>query len=84
MNDKTMVFKRLDDASEAKRKKLRIIYDALLAKGYNPINQIVGFILSGDPTYITTHNDARKIIQELDRDEILQDMVEHFLNGNQL
>jgi uncharacterized protein (UPF0297 family) len=55
------------------------VYNALRQKGYNPINQIVGYILSEDPTYITTHNNARALIRRLDRDELLQVLVESYL-----
>ena len=61
------------------RKTLTIVYDALKQKGYNPINQIVGYILSEDPTYITTHNNARSLIRKIDRDELLQAMVKSYL-----
>ena len=56
------------------------VYDALRQKGYNPINQIVGYILSEDPTYITTHNNARSLIRKIDRDELLQMLVKSYLN----
>lgn len=55
------------------------VYDALQEKGYNPINQIIGYILSEDPTYITTHRDARKKIRKLDRDDILQSLLRNYL-----
>ena len=55
------------------------VYDALKEKGYNPINQIVGYILSEDPTYITNHNNARTLIRKIDRDELLQVLVRHYL-----
>ena len=58
---------------------LTAVYDALREKGYNPINQIVGYILSEDPTYITNHNNARTLIRKLDRDELLQELVRHYL-----
>ena len=61
------------------KKNLTIIYDALVQKGYNPINQIVGYILSEDPTYITTYNNARSIIRHIDRDELLQVLVKSYL-----
>ena len=61
------------------RKTLTIVYDALKQKGYNPISQIVGYILSEDPTYITTHNNARSLIRKIDRDELLQAMVKSYL-----
>ena len=58
---------------------LNTVYNALQEKGYNPINQIVGYILSEDPTYITNHNNARSLIRKLDRDELLQELVKHYL-----
>ena len=58
---------------------LQEVYDALQEKGYNPINQIIGYILSEDPTYITTHRDARKKIRKLDRDDILQSLLRNYL-----
>ena len=58
---------------------LSSVYDALQEKGYNPINQIVGYILSEDPTYITTHNNARSLIRKIDRDELLAEMVKSYL-----
>ena len=58
---------------------LEIVYKAMAEKGYNPINQIVGYLLSEDPTYITNHNNARSLICKLDRDELLQELVRHYL-----
>ncbi len=58
---------------------LTTVYQALQEKGYNPINQIVGYILSEDPTYITNHNGARALIRKLDRDELLQALVKYYL-----
>ena len=55
------------------------VYDALNKKGYNPVNQIVGYILSEDPTYITTYNNARSLIRKIDRDELLQTLVRYYL-----
>lgn len=60
------------------------VYGALVEKGYNPINQIVGYILSGDPTYITSHNNARASIGKLERDEILEELVKNFVSTNDL
>ena len=57
-----------------------LVYDALTKKGYNPVNQIVGYILSEDPTYITTYNNARTLIRHIDRDELLQALVKSYLN----
>ena len=59
---------------------LREVYEALTEKGYNPINQIVGYILSEDPTYITNFNNARTLIRKLDRDELLQELVRYYLD----
>ena len=69
-----------ENAIEMKRT-LSIVYNALREKGYNPINQIVGYLLSEDPTYITNHMNARAIICKIDRDELLQDMVRQYLNS---
>jgi len=60
---------------------LTAVYDALREKGYNPINQIVGYLLSEDPTYITTHNNARSLIRKIDRDELLRALVQCYLNN---
>ena len=60
---------------------LMAVYDALQKKGYNPINQIVGYILSEDPTYITNYNNARTLIRKIDRDELLQELVRQYLSS---
>ena len=62
------------------KKTLTAVYDALVQKGYNPVNQIVGYILSEDPTYITNHNNARTLIRKVDRDELLQVLVRKYLD----
>ena len=62
---------------------LTTVYQALQEKGYNPVNQIVGYILSEDPTYITNHNNARALIRKVDRDELLQTLVKYFLTHGQ-
>ena len=61
---------------------LLTVYDALEEKGYNPVNQIVGYIMSGDPTYITGHNNARSLISKLERDELLEEIVKFYLDEN--
>lgn len=81
MTDKTMTFKIGDDREDIMKQTLTQVYDALKEKGYNPINQIVGYILSEDPTYITTHNNARSLIRRIDRDELLAAMVKSYLNN---
>ena len=80
MFDKTMTFSVNEDKEAELRKNLTIIYDALVQKGYNPVNQIVGYILSEDPTYITTYNNARSLIRRIDRDELLAEMVKSYLS----
>ena len=79
--NKTIQFSLKDDRQKATKQTLVDVYDALVEKGYNPINQIVGYILSEDPTYITTHNNARSLIRRLDRDELLQDLVSSYLQN---
>ncbi|HIQ59874.1 MAG TPA: IreB family regulatory phosphoprotein [Candidatus Merdivicinus intestinavium] len=79
MQDKTMKFSVPDEKEVEMRRILTTVYDALKQKGYNPVSQIVGYILSEDPTYITTHNNARSLIRKIDRDELLQAMVKSYL-----
>ena len=70
----------MEEVREADMKRILLtVYDALKEKGYNPISQIVGYILSEDPTYITNHNNARTLIRKIDRDELLQVLVRHYL-----
>ena len=80
MLDGTRKFKIYDDAYLEMKQILTAVYDALREKGYTPINQIVGYILAEDPTYITNHNNARTLIRKLDRDELLQELVRHYLS----
>ena len=80
MLDKTMTFSLHEDKDQQMKQILTTVYDALREKGYNPINQLVGYILSEDPTYITTHNNARSLIRKLDRDELLRALVRSYLN----
>ena len=79
MLDRTQTFSLGSDNDIEMRKVLTIVYDALREKGYNPINQLVGYILSEDPTYITTHNNARSLIRRIDRDELLRILVKSYL-----
>lgn len=79
-NDETISFKVERDNNEKIKETMREVYASLKEKGYNPINQIVGYILSGDPTYITSHNGARKLIRQIERDELLENMVKEYLN----
>ena len=81
MNDRTMTFSIGDQTEQEIRNILTLVYDALKEKGYNPINQIVGYILSEDPTYITTHNNARNLIRKIDRETRLQSLVKYYLSA---
>ena len=78
MQDVTRKFAALDSKAEMKEI-LSSVYNSLMVKGYNPINQIVGYILSEDPTYITSYNNARSLICRLDRDDLLQELVASYL-----
>ena len=80
MLDKTMVFSLGGNRDDEMKDALTTVYNALKKKGYNPINQIVGYILSEDPTYITTYGNARNIISKIDRDDLLEVMVKSYLN----
>lgn len=78
-NDETMCFRVPREENMETKKILKEVYNALSEKGYNPINQIVGYILSGDPTYITSHNGARNLIRQIERDELLEKMVKNYI-----
>ena len=78
MEDATRKFAAVDNKAEM-REILSSVYNSLMVKGYNPINQIVGYILSEDPTYITNHQQARTLIRKLDRDELLQVLLRSYL-----
>ena len=77
--DKTMSFKVERYSNLETKEIMKKVYQALVEKGYNPINQMVGYILSGDPTYITSHNDARNLIRKIERDELLEKMVKNYI-----
>lgn len=80
VNDKTTVFRSSfrDDSSKVSRVLVEV-YKALQEKGYNPIGQIIGYLMSGDPTYITSHDNARRLITQLERDEILEELIASYL-----
>ncbi|MEG1782683.1 MAG: IreB family regulatory phosphoprotein, partial [Oscillospiraceae bacterium] len=78
MSDSTTIFSIYNEKDKEIKETLQEVYDALKEKGYNPINQIVGYILSEDPTYITTHQGARNKIRKLDRDDILQSLLKNY------
>lgn len=77
--DKTLTFSINDDKANDTKSILLTVYAALSEKGYDPINQIVGYILSEDPTYITNHKNARSLIRRIDRDELLNMLVKDYL-----
>lgn len=79
--DKTMKFDVVGDGVETSPKEVLLaVYDALQEKGYNPINQIVGYLLSGDPAYIPRHNNARSLIRKRERDELIEELVRSYLS----
>ena len=78
----TQFFKVEADPDTGVKKVLSVVYDALLEKGYNPVNQIVGYIMSGDPTYITSHNNARSLIMKVERDELVEELLESYIKKN--
>ncbi|EIA7488107.1 IreB family regulatory phosphoprotein [Listeria monocytogenes] len=83
--DQTMFYNFGDDSIEEDVKKLmKQVYVALEEKGYNSVNQIVGYLLSGDPAYIPRHKDARSMIRRLERDEIIEELVKAYLKNNEI
>ncbi len=73
----------IEQEKQEKAKEIIIqVYEALEKKGYNPVNQFVGYILSGDPSYITSHEGARSLIRKIERDEILEEMVKNYVKNN--
>lgn len=78
-NDKTLTFSVREEREKEIRQTLESVYNSLKEKGYNPINQIVGYILTEEPTYITSHNNARSLITKIDRDELLNVLVRSYL-----
>jgi len=83
LNESTIQFSIRQEPENEMRLILRQVYQALDEKGYNPISQIVGYILSEDPTYITTHNNARSLVRRIDRDELLQELVREYLANDE-
>ena len=83
MKQETIPFKIQREEKLAMHSVLSTVYDALKEKGYNPLNQIVGYILSEDPTYITNHNNARALIRKIDRDELFGELVKFYLDNKQ-
>jgi uncharacterized protein (UPF0297 family) len=80
--DRTIQFKIPDNKEDQMKVIMQSVFEALKEKGYNPYSQIVGYLLSEDPTYITTHNNARSLIRRVDRDELLVALVKNYVNGD--
>lgn len=78
--DSTRLIKKVKDNKKEPKEIINIVYSALKEKGYNPINQFVGYLMSGDPTYITSYNDSRVLISSLERDEILEVLLRAYVN----
>jgi uncharacterized protein (UPF0297 family) len=78
-NEKTLTFSLKDEKESAVKQILQTVYEALSEKGYDPLNQMVGYILSEDPTYITNHKNARSLIRKVDRDELLNHLLKSYL-----
>ena len=81
MKDPTAIFSLYDDKDEQIRTIVQEVYDALKEKGYNPVNQIVGYIMSGDPTFITSHNNARSLIMKVERDELVEELLKEYISN---
>lgn len=81
-NHYTQYFKVDKETKREAKDIILTVYEALVEKGYNPVNQLVGYIISGDPTYITSHKDARSIISKLERDELLEELVKEYIEYN--
>ena len=80
-NQSTITFSLGTESEQEVRRIMLVVYNALKEKGYNPVNQLVGYILSEDPTYITTHNNTRNLIRRIDRDMLLQILVKNYLTA---
>jgi len=78
--DETRLIQQIKDEKKDPKEIITLVFNALKEKGYNPINQFVGYLLSGDPTYITSHNNSRVLISSLERDEILEELLRTYLN----
>ena len=79
-NENTVQFDLMKDKKDMTKAILTDVYNALIEKGYNPVNQLVGYFISGDPTYITNYNGARALVRKLERDEILEEVLKSYLD----
>ena len=80
--ENTQYFKVDSEPAAGAKVVLAAVYEALTEKGYNPVNQIVGYIMSGDPTYITSHKNARSLIMKVERDELVEEMLKQYIEAN--
>lgn len=78
----TQYFRPIKDQESIVKDTISEVYEALTEKGYNPVSQIVGYIMSGDPTYITSHNGARSMIMRVERDEIIEELLKDYIRNN--
>ena len=81
--EETMYFKKSDEDNLNPRDVLLTVYEALVEKGYNPVNQLVGYFISGDPDYITSHKQARSLIRRIERDDLLEELLVHYLKNQE-
>ena len=77
----TQFFQAIQENKMNVNQVLQLVYEAMTEKGYNPVNQIVGYVMSGDPTYITSHKNARSLIMKVERDEILEELLSYYIKG---
>lgn len=80
--ENTQFFKVESEPETGVKMVLSTVYEALMEKGYNPVNQIVGYIMSGDPTYITSHRGARSLIMKVERDELVEELLTEYINNS--
>jgi len=78
----TQYFRAVQENKMDVNEVLKLVYEAMTEKGYNPLNQIVGYVMSGDPTYITSHNSARSLIMKVERDEIVEELLKSYIEKN--
>ena len=78
----TQYFRAVQENKMDVKEVLKLVYEAMTEKGYNPVNQIVGYVMSGDPTYITSHKSARSLIMKVERDEIVEELLKSYIEKN--
>jgi len=78
----TQYFRAVQENKMDVKEVLKLVYEAMTEKGYNPVNQIVGYVMSGDPTYITSHKSARSVIMKVERDEIVEELLKSYIEKN--